>query len=102
MICVIASIETVDGGRGKLLAAFKELAPKVLAEKGCIEYTPMTDLATSLSSQKPVRDNMVTLIEKWEDLEALETHLMAPHMIAFRRATEDLRVNIELQVLEPG
>jgi quinol monooxygenase YgiN len=102
MICVIATFETIDGGRGELLKAFKELTPKVLAEKGCIDYMPMIDLTTSLPNQKPMRDNVLTLIEKWEDLEALETHLMAPHMIEFRRATGHLRVNVELQMLEPG
>jgi quinol monooxygenase YgiN len=102
MICVIASIDTIPSGRKALLNAFKELAPKVRAEKGCIEYTPMIDLPTSLPSQKPVCENIVTIVEKWESTEALETHLMAQHMIDFRRATEHLRSGIELHILQPA
>jgi quinol monooxygenase YgiN len=101
MIAVIATIEAAPGNRGALLAAFKELTPRVLAEKGCIEYAPMIDVATKLTGQPP-RENVVTMIEKWASVEALEAHLASPHMTAFRTATESLRLQLKLQVLEPG
>jgi quinol monooxygenase YgiN len=101
MISVIATIETKPGNRGALLEVFKKLVPKVLAEKGCIEYAPMIDFETNLTGQPP-RENVVTMIEKWENIAALEAHLMAPHMVAFRKEAESLRVNLKLQVLAPG
>jgi quinol monooxygenase YgiN len=100
MVAVIATIETKPGSREALLAIFKDLVPKVLAEKGCIEYTPMIDLETSLTGQP--RGDVVTMIEKWEDVAALEAHLMTPHMLEFRKATESLRLDLKLQVLVPG
>jgi quinol monooxygenase YgiN len=100
MIAVIATIETKPGGRVALLAAFKELTPKVLAEEGCLEYGPFIDLETNLTAEP--RENVVTMIEKWASVEALEAHLMSPHMIAFRKATESLRLDIKLQILTKG
>ena len=70
MIAVIATIETTPGNRGKLLEIFKELRPKVLAEKGCIEYAPMIDVETTLTGRPP-REDVVTMIEKWESVAAL-------------------------------
>jgi quinol monooxygenase YgiN len=102
MICVIASIEVADGSREAFLAAFRQLAPKVRAEQGCVEYGPMIDVPTSIPGQPPQRPNVVTIVEKWECVEALETHLMAPHMRDFRKATEAMRRSITLQVLEPA
>jgi quinol monooxygenase YgiN len=100
MIAVIATIETKPGTREALLEAFKELTPKVLAEDGCLEYGPFVDLETNLTA-KP-RENAVTMIEKWASVEALEAHLMSPHMNDFRKTTESLRLDIKLQILAPG
>jgi quinol monooxygenase YgiN len=101
MITVIATIEAAPGNRAALLAAFKELVPRVLAEKGCIEYCPMIEVETKFTGQPP-RENVVTMVEKWASLEALEAHLAAPHMTAFRSATEAMRLQLTLQILEPG
>jgi quinol monooxygenase YgiN len=100
MICVIATIDVLPGRRKEFMAAFDELAPKVRAEKGCIEYLPLVDLPTSIPGQPPINDNVVTLVEKWESVAALETHLVAPHMAAFRKQTAALRAGIALRILQ--
>jgi quinol monooxygenase YgiN len=100
MIAVIATIETTAVSRAALLSAIEELVPKVLAEEGCLDYGPHVDLETSLAGQPP-RGNVVTMIEKWESIEALEAHLKTPHMLAFRKATESLRLKLTLQILAP-
>jgi quinol monooxygenase YgiN len=102
MICVIATIDLVPGSREEFLAVFAELSPKVRAEEGCREYAAMVDLATSLPVQPPARSDTVVVVEKWESVDALEQHLMAPHMQEFRKATEALRRGLSLQVLEPA
>jgi quinol monooxygenase YgiN len=99
MICVIATIETAAGRRDDLLAVFEKLVPQVLAEKGCLEYAPMVDVRCDLA---PTRPNVVTMVEKWESLAALEAHLRTPHMAEFRRQTEPLRLSLSLQVLQPA
>jgi quinol monooxygenase YgiN len=100
MIAVIATIETAPGCRAKLLEIFKDLVPKVRAEKGCLEYAPMIDLETSLTGQP--RENAVIMLEKWESVEALEAHLMTTHMLDFRKAAEPLRLDLQLQILAPS
>ena len=101
MICVIATIEVVPGRRDELLAATRQIVPKVRAEKGCIEYGPMIDKASGLPAQGPVRPDVVTMIEKWESLAALEAHLKTPHMAEYFQRTENLRRGLSLQILEP-
>ena len=102
MIYVIAEIETVPGKQDEHLAAFHELMPLVHAEQGCLEYGPATDVATPIEIQEPLRENVVTVIEKWESIAALEAHLQAPHMDAYREQVKDMVAGIRLQVLEPA
>ncbi|MFC1758872.1 putative quinol monooxygenase [Planctomycetota bacterium] len=102
MIYVIATIRLNDGCRENFLAAFRTLVPSVLAEDGCIEYGPTIDVDTNISAQGTARDNVVTVLEKWESIEALEDHLVAPHMIEYRGTVKDLVVKAELQITEPA
>ncbi|MCE5267838.1 MAG: antibiotic biosynthesis monooxygenase [Planctomycetaceae bacterium] len=101
MICVIATVDVAAGRREELLAMFREVAPKVRAEPGCIEYVAMVDVRSGLNAQGPVRDNAVTIIEKWESVAALQTHLKTLHMADYFRKTDDLQLSLSLQVLEP-
>jgi len=102
MICVIATVEVAEGRRGEFLAAFQKIVPKVRGESGCLEYGPMVDVPTSIAAQPPVRDNVVTVVEKWESIEALESHLIAPHMLEYRKAVKEMVAGTKLLVLEPA
>ena len=77
MIHVVATIEVTDGKRDALLAEFKELAPLVHAEDGCIEYGTAIDATTDIDPQIADRPNVVTVVEKWESVDALKAHLAA-------------------------
>jgi len=101
MIFVIATTQVKPGTREAFLAEFCRNVPNVRAEKGCLEYGPTVDLATGLKAQIPLRENVVTVVEKWESLEALRTHLVAPHMVEYRTRVKDFVVETSLQVLEP-
>lgn len=101
MIHVIATIQTAAGQREAFLAAFGQLVPLVLAEAGCLEYGPATDLPTSIAAQPPVRNDAVVVIEKWESLAALEAHLVAPHVQRFRDNVKQLVLGTEILVLKP-
>jgi len=101
MIYVIATIEVLPGKRDAFLAEFHKNMPNVHAEKGCIEYGPTVDLKTDIKAQIPLRDSVVTIVEKWESLAALHAHLGAPHMAAYRERTKDLVSRVTLQILEP-
>ena len=102
MICVIAKIEVAEGRRDDFLAAFGEVVPKVLEEEGCLEYGPMVHVPTSIPAQALPKDNVVTVVEKWESVEALEAHLMAPHMIEYRKSVKPLVVSTSLEILKPA
>ncbi|MFH1265837.1 MAG: antibiotic biosynthesis monooxygenase, partial [Planctomycetota bacterium] len=81
---------------------FHELVPKVLEEEGCLEYGPMVDVPTSIGAQAPARDHVVTVVEKWENVEALEAHLIAPHMLEYRKAVKPMVVGTSIEILEPA
>ena len=49
----------------------------------------------------PVRDNVVVIIEKWESLDDLKAHIVAPHMKTYRAAVKDLVKGMQVQVLKP-
>ncbi len=102
MLCVIATIETPADRRDELLTIFRDLTPHVLAEKGCIEYIVTVDTPSDFATQIPIRDNVVTVVEKWESLAALEAHNQMPHMADFRKRAESLLLNLSLQILDPA
>ena len=100
MIYVIARIELQPGCREAFLAYFRELVPKVLAERGCLAYVPTVEVETTLAADD-VSEDSVTVVETWQSIADLEAHLAASHMIEFRRVTEKLRKGVGLTVLEP-
>ncbi|MCT4627881.1 putative quinol monooxygenase [Halodesulfovibrio sp.] len=99
MIRVIASVKVKEGKLQEFLAIFNANIPSVLEEDGCIEYVPTVDVATSLDSQQ-VDNQLVTIIEKWESVEALEAHLKAPHMVEYVNAVSDIVEDVALKVLQ--
>ena len=102
MIHVIATIELVQGKRQEFLDEFRKIVPLVRAEKGCLEYAPTVDVRTNISAQEEIRANIVTVVEKWESIEALEDHIRAPHMVEYRDRVRGLVVSTRLHVLQPA
>jgi quinol monooxygenase YgiN len=102
MIHVIATIQLVPGRREDFLREFHRLVPLVHAEAGCLEYGPAVDLSANLPAQPAVRPDVVVVVEKWQDLDALQAHLSAPHMAEYRTRVKDLVQGVELRVLSPA
>jgi quinol monooxygenase YgiN len=102
MIHVIATIQLGEGKREAFLKRVHLLVPKVKAEKGCLEYGPAIDVPSGIKAQIALRDNVVTIIEKWTDLKALEAHLSAPHVVEYREDVKGMVVGIQLQILQPA
>ena len=99
MIHVVASIGVKPGKREEYIELFKENVPNVLAEKGCVDYVPTIDADSGIDAQW-TDETVVTVIEKWESLEALKDHLASPHMVHFMEETEDLVDDVSLSILE--
>jgi quinol monooxygenase YgiN len=102
MIHVIATVEMETGTRERFLAEFRQLVPLVRAEDGCLDYGPTVDLQSDLAAQPVVREDVVTVVEKWRDLKALRAHLTAAHMLQFRERVKPFMRRVTLQVLEPA
>jgi quinol monooxygenase YgiN len=96
MIHVLAIITAKPGQRAALLQAFKAIVPTVHAEAGCIEYGPVVDIDGADPALGP--DTFV-VIEKWESLDALTAHAIAPHMKAYGEKTKDLVAKRAVHVL---
>jgi quinol monooxygenase YgiN len=101
MIHVIATIKIVPRQREAFLESFRQLVPQVRAEAGCIEYGPAIDVQTPVAAQPAVREDVVTVVEKWDSIAALQDHLAAPHMQRYREQVKDLVASVEICVLEP-
>lgn len=101
MINVIASIKIVPGKRSEFISAFKANLPAVHAEQGCLEYYPAVDVNSGNALQKLDADT-VTIIEKWESLDALKAHSVADHMLAYKEKVKDIVVGMSLTILEPA
>ncbi len=101
MIHVVAQVEVKDGKQKEFLTAFRSIIPAVRGEAGCLEYGPTIDADTDLERQH--RDaRVVTIIEKWESLDDLKAHLVAPHMLAYRDRVAGLVESSRLHILQPA
>jgi quinol monooxygenase YgiN len=102
MIHVIATIELKPNSREAYLTVLQNNVPNVKAEAGCLAYEPALDIDSGLPAQGVVRENVVTLVEAWESLEHLVTHLKAPHMLSYRDAVTDYVENVSVHVMAPA
>lgn len=101
MIYVLAAIRLKEGSLEQFLDVFRANIPAVLAEDGCIEYVPTVDAASNLPPQQ-LDPAVVTIVEKWESVDALHAHLKAPHMLEYRKRTKDMVESMTLKVLTPA
>ena len=99
MIYVVATIELNEGMRDQFLAEQKHLLPLVRAEAGCIEYTPSVDRPVD-PAKTPPRADTITMQEKWQTLDHLKAHSVAPHMSDFRPKTKHMITSVKVEVFE--
>ncbi len=98
MIHVIASIHVKQGCLREYVEAFKQNVPNVLAEEGCVQYTPCVDADTGWPAQALAPGRMV-VVEQWESMDALRAHSAAPHMVAFRAKAGHMVESMSLRVV---
>jgi quinol monooxygenase YgiN len=98
MIHVIATITLKPDTRPAFLDVFRWLTPLVQAESGCIEYQGTIDIPTTSAVQEGPSDDVVTVVEKWDSLDALYAHTQAPHMTQYREKVKDFVLGVTLKV----
>lgn len=101
LIQVVTTVELLPDCLGDFLLILKETVPRVKAEEGCLGYEPMVDLDIGLPTQGKIRQNTITLVEAWVNLDALQAHLKATHMANFRNSAKDYVLGVSHQVLQP-
>ncbi len=101
MIQVIARIQVKPGKREEFLNILLANVPTVLAEEGCLGYTPCRDVAVGLGTQSPVDPDRITILECWASPEDLKRHLETPHMKRYAEQVRELRNGTELSVITP-
>ncbi len=99
MVHVLAIITAHPGKRAELLKHFQAVIPVVLAERGCIEYGVVVDVPNADPAFGP---DTYVVVEKWESLETLKAHSVAPHMKAFGEAAGGLIAKRAVHVLQPA
>lgn len=100
MIHVIAFTQIKPGRRSEFIEMFKkELVPETLKEKGCIQYLLTVDVDTDNPIQEK-NENVVTTIEAWESLEALQTHLASRHIKRFQKMAEGITEGLSARLLK--
>jgi len=99
MVHVIASVTVQPNTLSDALVIYKNFAPKVHQEKGCLMYQPTLDIETQIGTQKK-DTNTITVIEKWEDMASFDAHLLAPHVIQFRADMKGIIKSITIKVLQ--
>ena len=102
MIHVVAIITAKPGQRGALLDQFRNVMPLVHAEPGCIQYEPVIDLPGGLDDQQPAGPDTFIVVERWESVDALRTHVGTPHMRAYGAAAAGLIASRVLHVMTPA
>ena len=83
MIHVTAIITAVPGKRSELLDAFMQIVPLVHAEKGCVEYVPVTDASNAGKAQTELGPDTFMVVEKWETMDDLKAHSVSEHMVNY-------------------
>ena len=100
MIHVIATVRVKPGRRDDFIELVKSITGQVTEEKGCIRYILTVDAVSGLPPQV-LDENLVTMIEAWESLEALRNHLKTPHMaVFFEKRKEMVEGGSSLKVLQ--
>ncbi|MDD2371263.1 MAG: putative quinol monooxygenase [Firmicutes bacterium] len=72
MIKVVAKNCVLEGRLDDAIALYKELIEKTTKEKGCIKYELFQDINDP---------RILTMIEEWENKEALNAHEVSEHFI---------------------
>jgi quinol monooxygenase YgiN len=100
MLHVIVNMRIKEGRMPAFIAACAELRPLVLGEPGCHAYEYTRDVEPPFGRPQPIEADRVTLLERWESLDALKAHLETPHMKAAGAKMKDMRASIELRFTE--
>ncbi len=88
MLTIVANIQANADKIERVKAELEKLVPITQAEEGCIQYDLHQD------NEDPAR---FLFYENWESRELWQVHMSAPHLAAYRQATEGAVAEFTLQ-----
>jgi quinol monooxygenase YgiN len=97
MIYSVVTMMIKPGQMDAFLAECRKIRPLVLAEDGCLMYDYTREIDSGSDRQEAIDPNRVTLFEKWESLEALDTHSAAAHMTEFVARVAPMRASVVIR-----
>ncbi len=89
MIIITATITANPGARDEIISKSRDLIKSTRLEPGCISY----DLYVSAEE-----DNVLLMLERWENLESTESHAQTEHFKAFAADTSTLAKKVDIAV----
>lgn len=78
-LIIVASIQATTDQIERVRGELEKLVPITLAEEGCLQYDLHQD------NENPAQ---FLFYETWESRELWQAHMNAPHLAAYRKATE--------------
>jgi quinol monooxygenase YgiN len=81
MIVLIANLNIAEGKGNDVIEAFRKVVPKIRQDPGTVAYNIL---------QAADDSDKITVLEKYENREALQYHGQTEHFREFGRSTRDL------------
>jgi quinol monooxygenase YgiN len=81
MIMVTAKIRAKSGERDNIIAKSQDLIESSCLDPGCISYNLYASTANA---------DLLLMLEQWENLEVLQSHMETEHFKAFGADTENI------------
>ena len=100
MLYVAAVLTAKPGQRSALLREIEPLGPLVRAEAGCIDWAPCVDIAGGPEDLHRLGPDRLAVVERWEDLSALEAHATSALMVEWRARIADVLLSRDVWVLQ--
>lgn len=91
-LTIVADIRALPGKAELVKAELQKLVPITLAENGCLQYDLHQD------NEDP---HHFLFYENWETRELWQDHMNAPHLAAYKEATEGAVAGITIYEMTP-
>lgn len=101
MIHVLALITAHAGMRDCILDAWRANAAAVRAEAGCLAYA-VVDVRDDGQGFARFGGDTFVVVERWESMEALQAHAVAPRMKAYAATVRQWTASRAIYVLDPA
>lgn len=105
MVYVVVTMQIKKGRVDEFLKMAEELSGFIVKEPGCLAFDFTREVKSPLGIQEPIDPDRVTLIERWESMEALEVHTQPsaspdPRKQELSQAMGDMRESLVARVTE--